>query len=187
MSVAPTDPDKGARLRALVETALVEYESALVHYTTGLLRGDQERARDVVQDAFLRLCRHDPAALEGRVKAWLFTVCRNRAYDLLRHDARWAMDEHGLDGLAQPAPDPAEESARADRNREVLACLARLPRSQQDVVRLRFQQGMSYKEIAEITGMSSGNVGFLLHTAMRRLRARLESRQRIEAVKGGQP
>ena len=156
-----------------------------MHYTTGLLNGDRERARDVVQDAFLKLCRQDPDFVEGRVKPWLFTVCRNRAYDLLRHDTRWAVDENGLDRLVQPESDPAEESARRDRGREILDCLSHLPRSQQDAVRLRFQQGMSYKEIAEITGMSTGNVGFLLHTAMRRLRSLLESRQRLEAVKGG--
>ena len=46
-----------------------------------------------------------------------------------------------------------------------------LPRNQQEVVRLKFQNGFSYKEISRITALSVTNVGFLIHTAVSRLRA----------------
>jgi RNA polymerase sigma-70 factor (ECF subfamily) len=46
----------------------------------------------------------------------------------------------------------------------------RLPPNQQEVVRLKFQNGFSYKEISRITELSVGNVGFLIHTAVARLR-----------------
>jgi RNA polymerase sigma factor (sigma-70 family) len=187
MPAGPAITDRAARLRELVECTLRDHESALVHYTAGLLGGDWDRARDVVQDAFLKLCRQDPDEVAERVRPWLFTVCRNRAYDLLRRDNRWATDPEALDRLVQPEADPAEESARRDRGREVMDCLAKLPASQQDVVRLRFQQSLSYKEISDITGMSMGNVGFLLHTAMKKLRALLEMRQQAEARQGGAP
>lgn len=177
--------DKAARLRALVESALGEHEAALVHYTAGLLNGDIERARDVVQDAFLKLCRQDPDKVEEQVKAWLFTVCRNRAYDLLRRDNRWRMQEAGLDRLQQPDADPAEASVRRDRGRQVARALARLPKNQQDVVRLRYQQDMSYKEIARITGMSTGNVGYLLHHALKTLREMIEHEDAPATSKGG--
>ena len=48
-----------------------------------------------------------------------------------------------------------------------------LPNNQQEVVRLKFQNGMSYKEIAAVTELSVSNVGFLLHTALDTLRTRI--------------
>ena len=70
------------RQRWLV-SALERYERPLVGYAYRLL-GDLERARDVVQDTFLRLCQQDRAKLDGRVKEWLFAVCRHRAIDCQR-------------------------------------------------------------------------------------------------------
>lgn len=176
---------KSERIRHLVETSLRDYESALVHYTSGLLNGDWDGARDVVQEAFLKLCRQDPELVEANVKSWLYTVCRNRAYDLLRRDQRWQMNNDALEHLAQSAPDPSEAADHSDTGREILDCLRSLPANQQDVVRLRFQQNLSYREIATITGVSTGQVGFLLHEAMRRLRAQLEQRRRTEINQGG--
>lgn len=181
----PSLQDQADRIRHLVESSLRDYESALVHYTSGLLNGDWDRARDVVQEAFLKLCRQDPGAVEGQVKSWLYTVCRNRAFDLLRRDRRWMTEENGLERVAQSEPDPAECASRRDADREVLECLRQLPRNHQDVVRLRFQQNLSYKEISAVTGITIGQVGFLLHEAMRRLRAQLEIRRRQESRQEG--
>jgi len=167
--------EKAEHIRQLVETSLQNHEAALVNYCAMLLGGDIDRARDVVQDAFLRLCHQDPDLVEAKVRAWLFTVCRNRAYDVLRKDRRLVSSElHGED-VVDEAFDPARASQLKDMNREVLSCVSRLPESQRDVILLRYQQSLSYKEISEITGLGIGNVGFLLHTALKRLRAMLDS------------
>lgn len=105
--------------------------------------------------------------------------------NLLRRDNRWAIKENGLDHLVQPEPDPAEDASRRDAAREILACLEHLPQNQKDAVRLRFQQNLSYKEIAEITGSSTGQVGFLLHDAMKRLRHQLELLRKKESRQEG--
>ena len=55
----------------------------------------------------------------------------------------------------------------------LLKQIARLPDRQQEVLRLKFNAGLSYKEIAEVTGLTSTNVGFILHTAISKLRQRL--------------
>jgi RNA polymerase sigma-70 factor (ECF subfamily) len=47
-----------------------------------------------------------------------------------------------------------------------------LPENQREVVRLKFQNGMSYKEIATVTELTVSNVGFLIHTALATLRMR---------------
>jgi RNA polymerase sigma-70 factor (ECF subfamily) len=60
----------------------------------------------------------------------------------------------------------------------VLGLMDELPVNQREVVRLKFQGQMSYGEIAAVTSLSVGNVGFLLHTALRTLRKRLEALER---------
>lgn len=61
----------------------------------------------------------------------------------------------------------------SDNARRVLAAVAELPPAQQEVLRLRFQEELSYKEISAITNHSVSNVGFLIHTGIRRVRERL--------------
>jgi len=48
------------------------------------ITGDIEQAREVVQDTFLKLCRQKPAQIRNYLAQWLYTVCRNRALDVLR-------------------------------------------------------------------------------------------------------
>src|SRR5262245_6039312 len=74
---------------AWVVGALETPERALIRYANWLL-GDLESARDVGDESFLRLCREDPAKLEGRLAPWLFTVCRNAALDARRKTSRLA-------------------------------------------------------------------------------------------------
>ena len=68
------------------------------------------------------------------------------------------------------APDPQAQTEQQDNYKQLLQLVRTLPDNQQEVVRLKFQNGMSYKEIADVTALSVSNVGFLLHTAMDRLR-----------------
>ena len=70
-----------------VREALAEYESPLIGYAYGFFQ-DVERARDVVQDTFIRLYQQDAEKIQHGLKTWLFTVCRNRALDVLRAGAK---------------------------------------------------------------------------------------------------
>jgi RNA polymerase sigma-70 factor (ECF subfamily) len=156
-----------------IASALSRYEGPLLRYASRLL-GDADRARDVVQDTFLRLCREDPARLDGRLAPWLFTVCRNRVIDVQRQDGRVeTLDERALEEHPSGAPGPARVlEAREDLD-AVLRTLGTLPASQQEVVRLRFQAGLSYQEIASVTGLTANHVGVLLHNALKTLRERI--------------
>ena len=70
-----------------VVDALDRYERPLIRYAKWLL-GDLETARDVVQETFLRLCREDPARVDGHLAPWLFTVFRNLALDARQRATR---------------------------------------------------------------------------------------------------
>lgn len=165
-------PDQPDRTQWIAE-ALDQYEGRLVRYA-GRITGNLEQARDVVQETFARLCGQDPGALNGRLGPWLFAVCRNRAIELRRKDRRMhAAGELMMEGLADNAVTPAESAEDREQSGGILQHLATLPESQQEVVRLKFQESMSYREISEVTGHSVSNVGFLLHTALKTLRQRM--------------
>ena len=69
--------------REWVLAALDQYEGRLLRYAQRLL-GNLDEARDVVQFVFLRLCNQLPDQIDDRLAQWLYTVCRNRALDVLR-------------------------------------------------------------------------------------------------------
>ena len=156
-----------------IRLALRRYEAPLVRYAFGIT-GDLESARDVVQDTFLRLCSEDPAALEGRLAPWLFTVCRRRALDVLRRSNRMtSLSETELENTFDAGPPPDVATDNREQATTAMRLLALLPSNQRDVVRLKFQSQLSYEDIAAVTSLSVGNVGFLLHTALKTLRTRM--------------
>src|SRR5262245_47893846 len=165
-----------------IGSALARYEAPLLRYASRFL-GDADLARDVVQDTFLRLCRTDPASLDGRLAPWLFTVCRNRALDVLRKDGR--LDQLPPDLGDGPAPGPTPARALADREalREVLRALAALPASQQEVLRLKFEAELSYQEISAIVGLTVNHVGVLIHNGLKSIRTRLAGGEAPAKVK----
>ena len=67
-------------------------------------------------------------------------------------------------------PGPGLVLERKERAGSLLRLLDQLSENQRDVIRLKFQNDLSYREIAEITKLSVGNVGFLLHTGLKKLR-----------------
>lgn len=154
-----------------VERALAEFEGPLIGYALGILH-DLERARDVVQDTFIRLYQQDREKVSRGLKTWLFTVCRNRALDILRKEKRMvALDDEALRRIPSGDTGPRGEVDWDERVTQVMKALDRLSDNQREVIRLKFQQGLSYKEISDVTELSTGNVGFLLHTGLKRLRS----------------
>lgn len=156
---------------AFVQTAVERHQAPLLRYAARLLHGDADRARDVVQDTFVRLMAQPRDQVEGHLAEWLFTVCRNRALDVLRKEGRVSFFAEGqAERLTAAEPRPGSGLEHAEAHAAVLRLIGHLPPNQQEVVRLKFQNGFSYKEISRITSLSVTNVGFLLHTALARLR-----------------
>ena len=133
--------------------------------------GNLESAREVAQDTFFRLCRQDPSPSDGQLSSWLFTVCRNRALDVLKKESRLQPVEDEEFWFAEVSGrDPAEQAVRQDDYDMVSTIVAGLSERDQDVLRLKFEHGMSYREIGEALQLSESNVGFILHQAIRKVR-----------------
>ncbi len=161
--------DRQRWIRAAVE----RYEGDLLRYAQHIT-GNLELAREVVQDTFLKLCREPADDVQSRLAPWLFTVCRNRAVDVIRKEKRM---KSITQEQAEQAPASSRSGADAAEHRDhaihVLQLVDGLSENQREVIRLKFQSGLSYREISEITSLSVSNVGYLLHTAVQRIRAEL--------------
>ncbi|MBV8229724.1 MAG: sigma-70 family RNA polymerase sigma factor [Planctomycetaceae bacterium] len=163
------NPDDGPWVRGAVD----RFEGPLTLHAACLLR-DAEAARDVVQETFLRLCAQDRATVEPKLAEWLFTVCHNRALDVLRKESRMTqLSDDELHRRASPDPSPSDVAERRDTAARVLALLEALPAGQREVIRLKFQNGFSYREISRISGHSVAHVGYLIHTGLKTLRGQL--------------
>jgi len=160
-----------------LERIFAAHSAPLTRYAARLLH-DPDRARDVVQDAFVRFMAQPAAEVAGHEVEWLYTVCRNRALDILRKENRMRRFEEGeLERASTAEPRPGRALEATETQASVLQLIDRLPPNQQEVVRLKFQNGFSYKEIARITELSVTNVGFLIHTAVTRLRREFAAEQ----------
>ena len=161
----------------LVTLALERYETPLVHYAISIL-GDIERAREVVQDTFLKLCREKTGRARNHLAQWLFTVCRNRAFDVRRKDSRMR-SLRAADLATGPASGPRPLGAlkqleQEEKLREVLEVIATLGEKEREVLALKFHCDLSYKEISEVTHLSVSYVGVLIHNGVKQIRRRLE-------------
>jgi RNA polymerase sigma factor (sigma-70 family) len=164
-------PRFDASAAAFVREALARHQDGLLRYAARIL-GDPERARDVVQETFLRLWKQDPADVDDHLPEWLYTVCRRCALDVLRKEGRMSRFEEGeIDRVPSVAPHPGDAVEARDSAAQAAELINRLPPRQQEVIRLKFQVGFSYKEISRVTGLSIGNVGFIIHNAVKSLRS----------------
>lgn len=163
---------------------LARYERPLVRYVQSIT-GDLESARDVVQETFIKLARgemkgdDDPADRPRHQEAWLFTVARHRALDHHRKFSRiipMPLPEDRPCG----APGPAAVLEQHESAESLFRLLDALSENQREVIRLKFQNDLSYREIADITQLSVTNVGFLLHTGLKKLRELLREQSAPE-------
>ena len=147
-----------ARIRAGDELAfellMARYQAPLFRYLHGLVR-DQEQARDLLQETFLRAYRAIGALDDpGLLRSWLYRIAHNQAYSALRRRRliSWlplAFGQH----ISTPAPDQGSiESARVE------AALARIPVQQRAPLLLHLVAGFSYAEVAALLQVSEGTV-----------------------------
>jgi RNA polymerase sigma factor (sigma-70 family) len=161
-----------------IRAAMDEFQGRLIRFAARIT-GDIDTARDVVQDTFLRLCREDPDKTRDHLAPWLFRVCRNRALDVRRKQAPLTpIDDAVLD---RRATDPSAALEASEATRRILALLGGLPETQREVLRLRFQEELSYKQISDVTNHSVSHVGVLIHTGLKNLRQRMAQGGRSHA------
>ena len=154
-----------------LEGAMELYQSSLLRYASRVLN-NEEAAQDVVQETFIRLNENlDKIAERGvPLKGWLFRTTHNAAVDYIRKESRRRLLHDRQSKQADLfRSDPAAQNERDERQALVMRHLNTLKPKEREVLVLRLQEGMSYKEIAAVLKRSEGYVGTLIHTATKKL------------------
>jgi RNA polymerase sigma factor (sigma-70 family) len=162
---------------ATIEEVFAALESPLLAYARRLV-GDFAVAEDVVQDAFMKL--HSQFKQVRTPQPWLYRTVHNLAVDHQRRASRIVLvDDRTSEDMpandtsdSQPMPD--EQIARWEGIGLVRLVLETLDARSRELIRLRFEEELSYKEIAESTGLTVGNVGYILHHALKAMALELE-------------
>jgi RNA polymerase sigma-70 factor (ECF subfamily) len=171
---ANSTPGEGDSMEALFEAL----ESPLLNHARRLAE-DADMAQDIVQEAFLRLQAHFDEVREPR--AWLYRTVHNLALNQRRHAGRavplvQASPDRAEAGQEPPDPQllPDEQIARMEGIGQVRLGLANLEPRGRELLRLKFEEDLSYKEISVRTGLTVGHVGYILHHALKALTIELE-------------
>jgi RNA polymerase sigma factor (sigma-70 family) len=154
-----------------LEDAMEQYQSALLRYATRVLN-NEDAAQDVVQEAFIRLHGNlDNIAERGvQLKGWLFRTTHNASVDYIRKESRRrTLHERQSQQADLFAGDPDARQEQDERQALVMRHLNTLRPKEREVLVLRLQEGMSYKEIADVLKRSEGYVGTLIHNATKKL------------------
>jgi RNA polymerase sigma-70 factor (ECF subfamily) len=156
-----------------IRSVVAQFERPLVMYALRLI-GDLERARDVVQDAFLKLCREQRSKIEPYLAEWLYTVTRNRALDVCRKESRVVRLADGQQSVKVDLDaDPSASIEQRETKALVLAMVSELPEKQQEAIRLKFQHGLSYRQISKVMELTTSYVGYLIHAGLKAIRERM--------------
>jgi len=163
------DRDPIEAVFAVMESPLLSYAWRWTH--------DRTQAEDLVQEAFMRLHRQFSAVKEPR--RWLFRTVHHLALNLARDSAKIVPFEApnrseesgwgGQDAVADPGPLPDEALAQWEKKRRIRLLVDSLEARSRELVKLKFEDGLSYQAMAERTGLTSGHVGYLLHHALKSL------------------
>ena len=158
------------------------------------LLGDAEEARDAAQDVFLKAYRKAADVRpQGQVYTWLYRIAVNHCLNKLRRrklvrflrlDAPGDEDSPTFDPLDRAA-DPASNLEARRRWQATRQAIGKLPENQRSVLVLVRFEGLSYRQVAEVLGITEGAVESRLVRAMRRLEAAQEAESsRVSSAEG---
>ena len=85
------------------------------------------------------------------------------------------LKENEIESRESREPSPAAAAEQRENVSAIMRLLDTLPANQQEVIRLKFQNGLSYQEISRVTHLTVSNVGFLIHSAIKTIRQRLST------------
>jgi len=152
------------------EVALMfrQWRTPLLRYlfTLGLPAHDAE---EVTQEVFLALFRHlQNGKPRTNLRAWVFRAGHNLGLRARTHSQRSVTLDPQQSDHRDPAPTPEDQVAQSQRRRKLMAVLQALPPREQACIHLR-AEGLKYREIADILGISLGSVAQSMERALRKL------------------
>jgi RNA polymerase sigma factor (sigma-70 family) len=170
---------------------LVERHQSRAYNLCVRMLGDADAAADVAQDAFISAYKHLPS-LRGEFRPWLMRIVANGCRDVLRSQKRRPSvsldlerddDDTPAMQLADTSDGPEAALMKSELQKTIAGALAEIPDDQREVVILSDIQGLSYQEIADMTGINIGTVKSRLNRARSRLRELLVAAELLPRVR----
>ena len=170
---------------------LVERHQSRAYNLCVRMLGDADAAADVAQDAFISAYKHLPS-LRGEFRPWLMRIVANGCRDMLRSQKRRPSvsldlerddDDTPAMQLADTGDGPEAALMKSELQKTIAGALAEIPDDQREVVILSDIQGLSYQEIADMTGINIGTVKSRLNRARSRLRELLVAAELLPRVR----
>lgn len=157
------------------ETLIRAYSRTVFAVAFAVLQ-DRNEAEDVVQETFVRAWNkrrsmRDPA----KFPAWLTSVARNRACDVLRKRRTISLDDAGPEIADSQAAKPGERMSGDGMRENMQAALARLPEDHRTALTLRYLEGMDHQSIEQAMGITNGALRGILGRALAAMRKTLKS------------
>ena len=160
------------------EAVMLPHLDAAHNLARWLLRNEQD-AQDVVQEAYLRAFRSFGGFHGSNGRAWLLTIVRNTSYTLLKKnhavDLSTTFDEE-IHVSVDESVSPATILERSEDTELIKEAMDELPAEFREILALRHQEGLSYKEIADIAQIPPGTVMSRLARARAKLKECLAAR-----------
>jgi RNA polymerase sigma factor (sigma-70 family) len=162
---------------ASFETLMLPHLDAAYNLAKWLLRNEDD-ARDVVQEAYLRAFKSFGGFHGSNGRPWLLTIVRNTAYNLIKKNqtsnltTTFNEEEHVLD---RESASPATLLEQEEKSQLIRRALDRLPDEFREIVVLRHLEGLSYKEIADVAHLAPGTVMSRLARARAKLKEFLKA------------
>ncbi|MCL2304599.1 MAG: sigma-70 family RNA polymerase sigma factor [Planctomycetaceae bacterium] len=146
---------------------------AVLRYAWRLL-GDRELAQDVAQEVYLR--RQTQKAIQNE-RAWAYRTARNLVIDYFRKRDRLGTVEELPDSLPDESTcfRPVDQAQQKEQTEMLHEKLNKLSPRHREAIRLKFQEGLTYTEIAQIMNETVATIGWLLHEAILKLRTELRA------------
>ena len=159
------------------EEAMLPHLDAAHNLARWLLRNEQD-AQDVVQEAYLRAFRSFGGFHGGNGRAWLLTIVRNTSYTLLKKNraADFTTFEEELHAPSDESVSPVTTLEQNEDAELIKEAINELPAEFREILVLRHQEGLSYKEIADIAQIPPGTVMSRLARARGKLKEYLAAR-----------
>ena len=164
------------------DSTVSRYSRRVFTFASYLL-GDPGEAEDITQEVLIKLWKSGGQIDPDRLGAWLLTVTRNACTDILRRRGRTAKiipirsEAHPQVDYPSPAPSPESVAAGSQLGEKILKALSELSEPARTVVILREIQGLSYREISDVTEINIDTIRVILHRGRRRLRDSLKEVQ----------
>ncbi len=135
----------------------------------------RDQADDLTQEVWLRLMEQEPPIVQEKIRAWLYRTARNLIVDTIRYKDR---RKEVLKKLEETIPKVdyncgASITERKEEKQMIIDSINELEPNHREVVRLKFQEGLSYQEIAEVINKPKTTVAWLLHESLVLIREKM--------------